>query len=445
MRPVSLDPMPSMPSLVVVLSARARERYWWTRRRAPAAWVLGALGLLASLVLVPEPVRAHELGPFQVYGTFQRGGAFRLDVKIDEEHLGPSMLGGPARRTRYGSIAGLAGPTEQRFGRYLSDLADSLTVAFDGVAVSPTLEMDPDGGAAAAGGGPARATMRIEGWIPGGAHAFTFASSLPVKSYPLVLRCEDDESSIWRWVGGGETSPPFALASRVVPPPAGAVARRGFALGFAAVVPHGPELLLLVGALFLLARRWRPALLMLAVVTLGQAVGLMLAPRGDAAPSGERLEALLALAIAAVAAVSLVRRHAVASPAPGVPVPSAPPRRPWTPHLARRQVFAAGLGLAALLALGVLCGLTLAPAAAGLPSSPSSSSPPPSLPPPQLRAAAGGYALGAAIAELAVMVAAFILIGLPFHDQPWFRGRVVVPVGCLIAVVGLYWSLSGLL
>lgn len=376
--------------------------------------------LLALGVLVtgwgpgPRPAGAHELGPFQVYGTFLRGGGFRLDVKIDEEHLAPGQLGGPARDTRYGRIAGLSGPTEERFGRFLSDLADSLTLSFDGATVTPTLAMDPQGGGEP--GAPARATMVVEGWIPSGARAFSFASSLPVKSYPLVLRCEGDESSSWRWMAGGETSAPYRLAMGVVPPPRLALARRYFARGFARVLPHGPAPLLLVAATFLLVRRVRAGLLLLAALTLGEALGLTLALRGGVPVRPSLLEPLLALSIAGLALAAL---------APSPPRPRAGPGR---------QGSWLGLALsAAVFAAGALCGLAFGPEA------------PPALPPPLRPAAAAGFIGGVATAELAMLAAAFVLVGLPFRDQPWYRHRLVAPASCLIALVALYWSFSGLL
>ncbi|HEY6320751.1 MAG TPA: HupE/UreJ family protein [Thermoanaerobaculia bacterium] len=374
-----------------------------------------ALGLLVTLFwgLAGGPAGAHELGPFQVYGTFLRDGSFRLDVKIDEEHLAPGQLGGPARPTRYGRIAGLSGPTEQRFGRFLSDLADSLTLTFDGVTVTPTLAMDPQGGGDA-GGAPARATLFVEGWIPGGARRFTFASSLRVKSYPLVLRCEGDESSSWRWMAGGETSAPFQLTASVVPPPRIAVARRCFALGFDRVLPHGPAPLLLVAAVFLLVRRVRAGLLLLAALTLGEALGLTLALRGGVPVRPSLVEPLLALAVAALALAGLT--------------PSPPRSRP------SRHGTWLGLALsAAVFAVGALCGLGLVPDT------------PAAAPPPLRPAAATGFIAGVATAELVVMAAAFVLVGLPFRDQPWYRSRLLAPASCLIALVALYWSLSGLL
>jgi hypothetical protein len=397
----------------------------------------------ACFALAATSAWGHELGPFQVYGTFLRSGAFRLDVKVDEEHLGAAQLGGPARPTRYGRIAGLNGPVEQRFGRFLSDLADSLTMSFDGVTVRPTLAIDPEGGPGGpggdAGGAPARATLRVAGWIPGGARSFNFSSSLPVKSYPLVLHCEDDESSTWRWVAGGETSPAYQLAARVVPPPRAAVAWRCFALGFDHVLPHGPAPLLLVAAIFLLARRVGAALFMLAAMAAGQGLGLILALRGVAPAGPALLETLQALAIAGVAVAGLgVLQPRLRTPATERPSGERPSWRPlpWLAVVLEVVVF---------LLIGVLFGLGFAAAVPGGLAAGAAAETAAPLTPPLLPAAAAGFALGAAAAELAVMAAAFVLVGLPCRDKAWYRGRVVVPACCLIAVVSLYWSLAGLL
>ena len=41
-----------------------------------------------------------------------------------------------------------------------------------------------------------------------------------------------------------------------------------------------------------------------------------------------------------------------------------------------------------------------------------------------------------------MIAVAFLLVGLPFRNQSWYRQRVVVPASCLIAAVGLYWSVE---
>lgn len=384
----------------------SRVARWLLAAAAP----LGALSfVLAALVAAPPAAWAHELGPFQVYGSFQLNGSFRLEIKIDEEHLTAAQLGGPARTTRYGRIAGLSGPAERQFGRFLSDLADSLTIAFDGGEVRPTLALDPDTGG---GAPPTRATLVVDGWIPGGARAFTLKSSLPVKAYPLVLRCEGDESSIWKWVAGGEVSPPYALPARVVPPAPAALSRRGFELGFAGILPYGPTALLLLAAMFLLARRIPAALLLLAVFAGGQALGLALALRAAAPPRPGLLEPLLALAVACLAVVCLA-----------MPMPRPRPRH-WL--------------LASILVIGALYGASLSPTfSSGFSGGRAQ--------PPALPAAMAGFDLGIFSAGLVALAAAFALVGLPFRDRPWYRGRVVVPASCLIGLVGLYWSIAGLL
>jgi hypothetical protein len=405
-------------------------RHRWARRAGLAA----LCGVLAAAPLV-----AHDLGPFQVFGTFERDGSYRLEVKVDEEHLGAAQLGGPARETRYGRIAGLSGVNEQRFGRFLCDLADSLTLAFDGSPVTPDLAMAADTGALADPAALRRATMLITGWTPGGARTFTLRSALRVRSYPLVLSSEGDELSTWRWVEGGQTSPAFALAPRVVPPPRALIGRRWLARGFAAVVPHGPVVLLLVVSLFLLAGRPAVALLDLGGLALGSALGTLgvlrtlrsaLAPAIDAAAGAGAgaaiapawhapralfqagaVEPLLALAAAGLALACLVPPHR---------------RRPriW-PGAVLLLVVAAG----ALVGVGFGREIAVAAAAPGG-----------ALSPPLLVAAAVGLSVGAVAAELATLAMAFAVVGLPWSGRSWYRSRVVVPASCLIAIVGLYGS-----
>ncbi|HKD16682.1 MAG TPA: HupE/UreJ family protein, partial [Thermoanaerobaculia bacterium] len=47
----------------------------------------------------------------------------------------------------------------------------------------------------------------------------------------------------------------------------------------------------------------------------------------------------------------------------------------------------------------------------------------------------GGVELG----QLTVILTAFVLIGLPFRNRPWYRRRIVVPASLVIAAIGLVW------
>ncbi len=382
------------------------------RRGWLASAVLSA-ALLASLL--PRPSAAHELGMFQVFGTFQRDGTFRFDVKVDQEHLPGDRQGGPARATRYGPIQGMGGAAEKQFGRFLCDLADALTLRFDGRPFAPVLALDPQAAADAALTG--RVVMRVEGWTPPGAHTFTLTSGLPGKPYPLVLNNEGDELSVWKWIDSGATSQPFRLAPAVVPPASAAVARIFALRGAAGVLPHGPAALLLVAALFLLASRPLVAAAQLAGLTLAQLAGLALAVSGGLTPSPAWTAPLLALAVTCLALAALV---------PG----------------SERRPIAAWLPLL-ILPVGLLYGLAAAPVF------PRAAAPAASMlaghAPPWLAPAVAAFALGTLAAELAVTAAAFALIGLPLGRHSWYRSRVVVPAAALIAVIGLYWSLAGLL
>ncbi len=49
------------------------------------------------------------------------------------------------------------------------------------------------------------------------------------------------------------------------------------------------------------------------------------------------------------------------------------------------------------------------------------------------------FNVGVELGQLAVIAAAFLLIGLPFRNKPWYRRRIVIPGSIAIAAVGLFW------
>ena len=46
---------------------------------------------------------------------------------------------------------------------------------------------------------------------------------------------------------------------------------------------------------------------------------------------------------------------------------------------------------------------------------------------------------GVELGQLTVISIAFLLIGLPFRNKPWYRQRIVIPGSVLIAAIGLFW------
>jgi hypothetical protein len=51
------------------------------------------------------------------------------------------------------------------------------------------------------------------------------------------------------------------------------------------------------------------------------------------------------------------------------------------------------------------------------------------------------FNLGVESGQLTVISLAFLAVGL-FRSRAWYRQAVVVPASCLIAAVGLYWSIQ---
>jgi hypothetical protein len=277
---------------------------------------------------------------------------------------------------------------------------DGATVSFDGRPVEPEVEIVPPDNDTP----PGRTTMRLHGPIPGGIHTFVWKETMPLGSYPLVLQNEGDESAIWGWLSGDAASPPFALSKSVVPPPRWAVAKRYLKLGFTHFVPEGPDPMLFVLGLFLLSRRLKPILWQVLAFTVAHTLTLILASYGVVTLRPSIVEPLIALSIVFVAVENIL----------------VPELKPWR--------------LVAVFAFGLLHGLGFAGVLAQL-----------GLPQADRLTALLSFNLGVEGGLLAVLAVAFLLVGLPFRGEPWYRQRVIVPASCLIAAVGLYWSVERML
>ncbi|HSS51028.1 MAG TPA: HupE/UreJ family protein [Thermoanaerobaculia bacterium] len=322
-------------------------------------------------------------------------------MNLDSEHLAPGDFGGPAGKTRLGPIAGLTPKVDSDYGKLLRHFVDGATISFDGRPVEPdALEIVPPDNDTP----PGRTTMRLRGPIPGGVHTFTWRETMPLGSYPLVLQNEGDESAEWGWLSDGAASPPFALSKAVVPPPRWAVAKRYLKLGFTHFVPEGPDPILFVLALFLLSRRLKPILWQVIAFTVAHTLTLILASYGVVSLRPALVEPLIALSIVFVAVENILVREL----------------KPWR--------------LIAVFAFGLLHGLGFAGVLAQL-----------GLPQADRLTALLSFNLGVEGGQLAVLAVAFLLVGLPFRGETWYRQRVIVPASCLIAAVGLYWSVERML
>ncbi|HYR46055.1 MAG TPA: HupE/UreJ family protein [Thermoanaerobaculia bacterium] len=353
-----------------------------------ALWLLFLAGLAGVC-----PSLAHELGTIRTTATFRRDGTYDVLVVIDREHL-PSAFGAAGGvATRYGPIRGLPADLSGRAVSIMAEVINDSGIAFDGRPAAPGVQWVE--------GDPASAVLavRLAGRTPAAARTFTWSNSARLGSYLLTVRFEGDENPVREWMEGGQTSRPFPLAEAVVPPTRWQVVAQYLALGFTHIVPRGSDHILFVLGIFLLSPRVKPVLLQVTAFTAAHTITLALTIYGFVSLKASIVEPLIAFSIVFVAVENV----------------ATPKVKPWRIALVFCFGLVHGMGFA-----GVLGKL-------GLPRS-------------EFPAALFSFNAGVELGQLAVLLAAFLLLRLPFRSDARYRQRVVVPVSLAIAAVGLYWA-----
>lgn len=346
------------------------------------------LPLLLLAAAVPRAA-AHQEATVAVGVTFSRDATYRLDVALEAEHLPPAA----ATSGRFPHVEGMTPALERRFGPFVKALLERGALSFDGRRVRPESTA-----LVAEGDADPAPRLRLEGTVPTGSRAFTFASGFDAGTFVLRLAAPGTDEPVRQWLKGNETSRPFPLDARVVPESRAAVVRGYLAMGFRHILPDGTDHILFVLGLFLLSPRLKPLLVQVTSFTAAHTVALALAALGVVSLPSRVVEPLIALSIVYVAVENVVT----------------PRLTPWRP--------------AVVFVFGLLHGMGFAGALreAGLPR-------------PEIPAALLSFNAGVEGGQLAVILAAFVLLALPFRTRPWYRRRVVVPGSLLIAAAGLFW------
>jgi hypothetical protein len=349
--------------------------------------------LAAGVFLASGAAVAHELGTIRTYATFQKGGGYEVRVFIDREHLPPGFASAAAPPGT--PIRGLSWDPADPVARILAEVRNHSRIAFDGRPVEPRVDWEKPDPAAA------ELVLRMTGMIPGGAKAFTWSNSVRLGTYLLTLRTEGDENPERVWMEGGDESRPFVLKSEVVPPTRGEVGRQYLVLGYTHILPKGSDHILFVLGIFLLSTRLKPVLLQVTAFTVAHTITLALTIYGLVSLRPAIVEPLIALSIVYVAVENIATSEL----------------KPWRVALVFGFGLLHGMGFA-----GVLSQL-------GLPRS-------------EFLTGLLCFNAGVELGQLTVILAAFLLIGLPFRNKPWYRRRVVVPLSIAIAGVGLFWAVQ---
>ena len=351
--------------------------------------LLRTAGLVAALLigLPAGTASAHEMGSMRVDATFGSQGDYRIVVVVLPDHLPGELnpFAGPADE----SIEAL----EARIEAFRARFSDSVRLEFDGEPAVPE--------AAPHEAPPGRIGFVLTGQVPRGAQTVTWSTSLPAGAYFLTLRNEGDPEPQNLWVDGGKRSAPFSLRHTRPLLTRWQVVALYLKLGFTHIVPKGLDHILFVLGIYLLALEKRSILLQVTAFTIAHSITLALTIYGVFSLSPRIVEPLIALSIVCVAVENLfVSRF-----------------RPWRLGL----VFAFGL-LHGMGFAGVLRDL-------GLPRS-------------QFIPALVSFNVGVELGQLAVIAAAFLLVGAWFGKRAWYRSRVTVPASACIALIGVYWTVE---
>lgn len=367
------------------------------RRGLSCHLVVGAASGLAAFILIWGSVaRAHEIGTTRVSVLLQ-ADRYQIEIVTDAtallEKLEASTGRPPSPHKASARPEALLATFDEIFRRRLK-------VAFDGSDVHPRIEysVSPQTDATS----PALATIRLAGEIPRGARDFTWTYSWTFASYALTVR-NRSETPVTEWLEGGETSKPFVLSGAAPPIDRIGAAWRYFRLGFTHIVPNGLDHVLFVLGIFLLSGRARAVLWQVSAFTVAHSITLGLSMYNLIAVSPSFVEPLIAISIAYVAIENIFLSEV----------------RSWR--------------VALVFAFGLLHGMGFAGALKEL-----------GLPRSDFVTALLTFNVGVEAGQLAVIGAAFLLVGMRYGTRDWYRRRIVVPASLLIACTALYWTVQRL-
>ncbi len=341
-------------------------------------------------------IRAHEIGTTRVSVLLQENRRYEIEVVTDASALSDKLAastGGaaPANLDPSGYRALLEG--------FDSTFRQRVKIGFDDTEVQPAVsyKVEPPVDAASA----TAATIHLTGEIPAGARNFSWTFGWTFASYALSIRHAGADQAATEWLEGGQSSKPFALAA-----PAKAASRLATAwlylkLGFTHIVPLGLDHMLFVLGIYLLSGRARSVLLQVSAFTVAHSITLGLSMYGLINVSPGIVEPLIAISIAYVAIENIFLSEL----------------KSWR--------------VALVFAFGLLHGMGFAGALKEL-----------GLPRSEFVTALLTFNLGVEAGQLAVIGAAFLLVGWHYSQRAWYRGRIVVPASAAIACTAVYWTLE---
>ena len=172
-------------------------------------------------------------------------------------------------------------------------------------------------------------------------------------------------------------------------------------LGYTHILPLGVDHILFVLSLFLLNPKLKPILWQATAFTVAHTITLGLAMYGVIKPPTNIVEPIIALSIMYVALENIFSS----------------------------KLRASRIGIVFLF--GLIHGMGFASALTGL-----------GLPKNAYLESLLMFNLGVELGQVTVILAAFLLLGLPFGNKPYYRKRIVMPISTIIAAIAAYWTVE---
>ena len=353
---------------------------------------------IAVVLVCGIAVHAHEIGTTRVSVLLHEGRTYEVEIVTDAATLVEKL-----EASTGSSLPAGTGPVllQQALTRFDEKFRQRVTMAFDGSGVRPAIVYSVAPGIDAA---PAAiATIRLTGEVPRDARQFTWTYGWTFASYAMTVRSDASANPATQWLDGGQSSAPFALASPVLPFDRLRTAWRYLTLGFTHILPNGLDHMLFVLGIYLLNGRARSVLWQVSAFTVAHSITLGLSMYGVVAVSSRIVEPLIALSIAYVAIENI--------------------------FLSELKSWRVGL----VFAFGLLHGMGFAGALKEL-----------ELPRSEFVTALLTFNVGVEAGQLAVIGAAFVLVGWYSANRAWYRSRIVIPVSTVIACMAVYWTVGRL-
>ena len=370
--------------------------------------MLKTLLRLLALLLVCGGAAAHEIRPAVATLALAPDGRYEMTIVVNLE----AVVAGVSPQHRdtdespnareYNRLRALEPEAlRQVFAVETARYVEGIELQFDGARAKPELagvEIPAVGDVALS----RQSTLRLAGTAPAGAKALTFRYAERFGS--CVLRVREGERLDAVWLKNGERSAPYAIGKGFDQRTMANVVLDYTVLGFTHILPFGLDHILFVLGLFLLSTRMAPLLVQVTAFTVAHSVTLALSVYGIVSLPSSIVEPLIAASIVYVAVENIVT----------------PQLKPWRAFVVFGFGLLHGLGFA-----GVLTEV-------GLPEA-------------QFVPALVSFNVGVELGQLAVIVLAYLAVGIWGYNKAWYRPRVVIPASATVAAVGLFWTVQRIL